>query len=61
MVSSIDFDFNSLLYDINEVDDINNYIDNFVKILDKHMSINLYNKNYACKFSCIKRCFREIF
>lgn len=54
MVSSIDFDFNSLLYDINEVDDINNYIDNFVKILDKHMSINLYIKTMHVNFHALR-------
>lgn len=54
MVSSIDFDFNSLLNDVDKIEDINNYMDNFVKIVDKHISIKLYVKAMHVNFHALR-------
>ena len=54
MVSSIDFDFNSLLNDVDKIENINNYMDNFVKIVDKHISIKLYVKTMHVNFHALR-------
>lgn len=54
MVSSIDFDFNSLLNDVDKIEDINNYMYNFVKIVDKHISIKLYVKAMHVNFHALR-------